>query len=380
MSGSNEAGDRSQETETGPAPAPSAPPSFGKAEPSATGGTGGELGDLGPLPVEIRLPISLQKPWWADDDEDIPAEHEPPSPAPEAEARPAPEAPPAPEAEAPPEEPLGTLVAGTGVPNVDSRRAVPREPIADRPRPTATDDTDPDGFPPIRPDDVQQAEDEEPDGPAKVLTPDSILQPGTTPPQDATSDTSGTADTGDTADTEASKETRPQVIASLHQVEGALPDGNPQPPQPGQPGDTIFGVGPLSAGPAQSTSGAAGGSGGRRKVLLLGGGVGAVAVLVGIAGFAIASGDSDSTTRTAGAAETPAPASPTATAPSQRPSSAPAQPSGPSVIDSARTDRKPLALTEAFPASRVNLGERAYARDRSSVNHQCAPVARWPRL
>src|SRR5690606_38965267 len=49
--------------------------------------------------------------------------------------------------------PLGTLVAGVGVPRVDSRGAVPAAPIVKRP--LMSGDTDPDGIPAVRPDDEQ---------------------------------------------------------------------------------------------------------------------------------------------------------------------------------------------------------------------------------
>jgi hypothetical protein len=383
MSGSNEAGDRSQDAGTDPAPPPSAPPSFGKAEPPAAGDettAGGETDGTEPVPVEIRLPIGLQKPWWADDDE--PA-------VPQAEPEPEPEP-----VAVQPEESLGTLVAGTGVPNVDTRRAVPNKPIVERPRP-ASADTDPDGIPVVQPDDVQPEEAEpqatepqepetrEPDTAEKVLSPDSILPPGTAPPEDSSAAPAGpvaaaAAKPQDDAPDPgaASEQTRPQmIIAPVYHAEGGQSIESPQPPSQNE--TMPFGIGPLSGG-AGAGGGASAGrtSGGRRKPLLIGGGVAVAALLIGIAAFVLTSEDSGSTTRTAGAAGSPSARTGSVPSQTQAPSSAPARPDAPSVIDSARTDRAPLALTEAFPVSRITLGGRLYARDRASVNHQCALVAR----
>jgi len=340
------------------------------------------------VPVEIRLPIGLQKPWWADDDEPAPTASEP-APEPQREPEPVPEPERAAEPEkakpekAEPEEAPepegipGTLVAGTGVPSVDTRRAVPNKPIVERPRP-ASRDTDPDGIPAVtaaepEPEPAAQPEpapEPEPEPPApeaevsgKVLSPDSFLPPGTTPPEDG--DRTPTTPTPLAAPivTEASKETRPQVITPVYHAEGGLSIDS-----------TPFADGLLNTGGDKGTDRA---SGGRRKALLIGGGVAVVALLIGAGGFVVTNGGSDSATRRAGAAETSGPqVAQNGPTPSQNPSSTSAPPSEPSVIDSVRTDPKPLALTEAFPTSRIVLGGRAYARDRSSVNHQCALVAR----
>ncbi|WP_285694634.1 hypothetical protein [Actinomadura sp. NBRC 104412] len=389
MSGSHEAGDRPQDAETPPVPASAAPPSFGKAEPpaaEAASAAGEKTADEGSVPVEIRLPIGLQKPWWADDDEPAPTAPEP-APEPERAAEPEEAKPEASESEeaAEPEEIPGTLVAGTGVPSVDTRRAVPNKPIVERPRP-ASRDTDPDGIPAVtatepEPEPAAQPEpapEPEPDPPApeaevsgQVLSPDSFLPPGTTPPEDGdrtpTTPTPIPTPMPAPVVTEASKETRPQVITPVYHAEGGLSIDS-----------TPFADGLLNTGTdTGSGKGTGRASGGRRKALLIGGGVAVVALLIGAGGFVVANGGSDSTTRRAGAAETSGPqVARNGPAPSQSPSSTPTPPSEPSVIDSVRTDPKPLALTEAFPTSRIVLAGRAYARDRSSVNHQCALVAR----
>jgi hypothetical protein len=45
-------------------------------------------------------------------------------------------------------------------------------------------------------------------------------------------------------------------------------------------------------------------------------------------------------------------------------------------IDSERTDRGPLRLTDVFPGRPLPLGGRVYKQDKTSVNHECGLVAR----
>ncbi|MFI0356278.1 hypothetical protein [Actinomadura sp. 9N407] len=366
---------------------------------------------------EFRLPIGLQRPWWASGDDasapppaaakpkpkpkstpepeaeveakpEAEAKPEPesapvpePKPGPEVKAKPEPKSAPVPEAESEPAPepeaekkapkpsvpPLpGTLVAGRGVPNVDTRGAVPAEPIVQRPGPSYPD-TDPDGIPVMRPDEAaagapkppaepgnEPADEAKPEvreaAPEPALTPDAVLPRESGPADDAT----------DTP-------TAPLVIAPVYHAEGGMPiDGGPR----------TFSAGPLSSGPSGAPAGKKGGG---RKPLLIGGGVVAAAIIA-IAAFAIVGGDSDSKSRTAKAAESsgtktePQPSQPQAPAPTG--TSAPDDGAPPSTIDSARTDGKALALTEAFPSNQVTLGGRTYVRDRASVNHQCALTAR----
>lgn len=172
MSGPRDTRETAEEAGTAAAPASSAPPSFG-AVPPAGGSAATEAAPASQAPIDeaaapataggaaaadeapsasspLRLPaFGLQTPWWASEPAaDTGGTGEPagaaaaPGTAPAAET----DAPEAPAGTVPP----GTLVAGVGVPNVDSRRAVPSEPL--RKGPLAFGDTDPDGFPAIRPD------------------------------------------------------------------------------------------------------------------------------------------------------------------------------------------------------------------------------------
>jgi hypothetical protein len=55
----------------------------------------------------------------------------------------------------------------------------------------------------------------------------------------------------------------------------------------------------------------------------------------------------------------------------------PASPTpAPASIDSEKTDPRPLALVEVFPTKEVQLAERFFVQDRTSVNHQCGLAAR----
>ncbi|WP_433142057.1 hypothetical protein ACQPZ8_45280 [Actinomadura nitritigenes] len=168
MSGPRDTRETAEEAGTAAAPASSAPPSFGAVPPA--GGSATEAAPASQAPIDeaaapasaggaaaadeapsasspLRLPaFGLQTPWWASEPAaDTGATGEPagaaaaPGTAPSAETG----APAAPEAFAG-TVPPGTLVAGAGVPNVDSRGAVPSEPLIKGP--LAFGDTDPDGF------------------------------------------------------------------------------------------------------------------------------------------------------------------------------------------------------------------------------------------
>ncbi|GAA2167758.1 hypothetical protein [Actinomadura napierensis] len=158
MSGPRDTRETAEEAGTATAPAASAPPSFG-AVPPAGGTAGTEAAPASQAPFAeaaatgapagaasadeapsasspLRLPaFGLQTPWWAAEPAAEPGGGEAGAPGTAASAETG---------------PPGTLVAGVGVPNVDSRRAVPSDPLVKRP--LAFGDTDPDGFAPIRPD------------------------------------------------------------------------------------------------------------------------------------------------------------------------------------------------------------------------------------
>ncbi|XVQ12058.1 hypothetical protein ACQP1W_05600 [Spirillospora sp. CA-255316] len=405
----------------------------------------GSEGAAAPSTEEIRLPIGLQKPWWAAAPDSDSAEPSAPEPEPVAEAAPAdtgtgtddegtivfgePEA--QEETAQAPDEPLpgttpGTLVAGRGIPKVDTRGAVPSEPLV-TPSGPQYPDTDPDGIPVIQPDEAaaaadateapqaeapqteaeptetkaptrpeagqtEQTEQAAPDAadtheaptatdePAKdetgteapvgtpvvVTTPEAFAPRSTTPPRDSSA--TPTTPIAVAATTPPSGTPIPTLADSDEATDGTRTAEQP----------TVATPSPLSTG--GGGGGGTSSSGGRRKPLLIGGAVVAV-LLVAVIGFVFTGSGGDSEGRTAKAVETPgaktdpvpsrSPATSAAPAPGQ-----PSQPGPPSTIDNARTDPKPLALSEAFPVGRVDLGGRTYARDRASVNHQCALAAR----
>jgi hypothetical protein len=121
---------------------------------------------------------------------------------------------------------------------------------------------------------------------------------------------------------------------------------------------------------------AEGGSGGNRRLLVIGGGL-AGALLIGavaFAGIGLASGSSgkkQEATAPRTSASAPA-AQPSASAPAPKPSPTGTEAS----IDNAATDTKPLTLSEVFPVSKMSLGGKNWAEDKTSVNHDCGLTAR----
>jgi len=135
------------------APPTTAPPSFGRAD-ADDSGTQSESSS-GLVSPDLTVPLfGPDKPWWAADDEEeaspaVDAESEDEAEAGTEEETRARETPGgAPDAERQPQAPPrpGTLVAGVGVPPVDSRGAVPAEPLQPETLPSYPD-TDPDGIP-----------------------------------------------------------------------------------------------------------------------------------------------------------------------------------------------------------------------------------------
>ena len=409
------------------APEPIAKPAS-EAASEAGSEAGSDTAGAAPVPGEIRLPIGLQKPWWAADSEpDSDAGSEPGPDAADSGSTPAADATAtgtgtgtgteqtvvgAQEADetsgqaehtatAPlPGAPPGTLVAGHGVPKVDTRGAVPSQPIVPINGPQYPD-TDPDGIPVISPEEAAAAAAAE--ASAAAARSPAAPKPGPPEPEPRTGeDAAAPAPSGSAPQPRRSDRPSAAPVPPVPPVAAATPPsgtptvgtGGPDPadrptaeqpavdqPTAEQPAvaapappETAFSSGPLSAGPG--TAGRGGGR--RRKALLVGGGVIAVA-LVAAAGLALVGSGGESEGRRAKAVATPgakdgpvpsaSPSTPGATA-------SPSPSGGASRIDSARTDPKPLALAEAFPSNRVDLGGRTYARDRSSVNHQCALTAR----
>jgi hypothetical protein len=203
------------------------------------------------------------------------------------------------------------------------------------------------------------------------LIPDAILPPGTVPGQPGTipgqpADAPGTAST---------------TLPTMAPPQGQPPQGQaPQGPQnlrgPGQNGATqaptpVFtpthhadgGLPPHGVPPAPPRTG---GRPGGRRPLLIGGGVAAAALVAALAfaGVKAMSGSSDES-----------PAQPTASAQSRPPARAGKTPPTTS-IDSEKTDRRPLSLSEVFPNTKIMISGRPYKQDKTSVNHQCGLAAR----
>ena len=181
MSASEDTRESGEEAATPAVPGDSAPPSFGAstppADPPPADGDPAEPAEAkepAASPGALKLPtFGLQAPWWAaESTETGPPPDEKTAPAEPADVIPADVKPSIDTAaddtatedtagDEPGEEessaasrtatlPLGTLVAGIGVPKVDSRGAVPATPIVKRS--PMSGDTDPDGIPAVRPD------------------------------------------------------------------------------------------------------------------------------------------------------------------------------------------------------------------------------------
>src|SRR5690606_16067351 len=181
MSASEDTRESGEEAATPAVPGDSAPPSFGAstppADPPPADGDPAEPAEAkepAASPGALKLPtFGLQAPWWAaESTETGPPPDEKTAPAEPADVIPADVKPSMDTAaddtatedtagDDPGEEessaasrtatlPLGTLVAGIGVPKVDSRGAVPATPIVKRS--PMSGDTDPDGIPAVRPD------------------------------------------------------------------------------------------------------------------------------------------------------------------------------------------------------------------------------------
>ncbi|SNS18942.1 hypothetical protein [Actinomadura mexicana] len=368
---------------------------------------GEQAGEAAPL----KLPaFGLEAPWWAAESVDAapPAEQAPAAPemlsapvleAPlvedalagqaedEADVR-APQVPTAPHlASAPP----GTLVAGRGVPQVDSRGAVPAEPIVKPP--ISPDETDPEGFPPVPPAqggsggatprgqdagaltpeteatvDHPAATDTATDIPASlsafekakeaedaaslapVLVPDAILPPGVVPPTG-----SGPFPHADPAAVGAAAAEQPQVGTPPFHAEGTAPaDGPPGRPPQGMP---VTGRG-----------------GGKGRPVLIGGVAAVILAAVGalfLIGGTGSDGDDGKDGRTP---EAPAAAQ---TTPAVTPSATAAAPVD---ITSEKTDTADLTFHDVFPTETIRFGDRTYLRDRWSLNRDVTYAARGSML
>ncbi|WP_344898523.1 hypothetical protein [Actinomadura meridiana] len=371
MSGPRETRDSADAAGTSDVPAQSAPPSFGGStspveEPSAA--------DTVPTPFTAPA-FGLEAPWWAAESADT----APPAGDDASNAAEPPAEPPANSSAEPPAEPSagddelvfgadtaddrpsepeasaaappGTLVAGVGVPRVDSRRAVPAKPIVKRP--PSSGDTDPDGIPAVRPEEdapvvketvvgqseapsafqkAKDAEDATSATLAPVLVPDAILPPGFTPPTGSGPFPTTAADG--------------TVVAEQ---------------QPGMP--------PTDTPPHPRVQ-RGGGGGSKRRILLVGGGA-AVILAAAIGLFTIGGSDSGKKDGNGKVAESPA---------ATRSTPPPAAPAAPVDITNEKTDTQDLAFHDIFPTETISLGGRTYSRERWSLNRDVSYAARGAML
>src|SRR5690606_10449255 len=234
MSASEDTRESGEEAATPAVPGDSAPPSFGAstppADPPPADGDPAEPAEAkepAASPGALKLPtFGLQAPWWAaESTETGPPPDERTAPA-EPAVTPA-DAKPSVDTAAddtaaedtagdePGEEessaasrtatlPLGTLVAGVGVPKVDSRGAVPATPIVKRS--PMSGDTDPDGIPAVRPDAEQ---------------PTGTAEPAAT---DTDTPDTGTAEAGGAADDAAEADTVTDIPAVTASKDTGTPD------------------------------------------------------------------------------------------------------------------------------------------------------------
>ncbi|MEU8796012.1 hypothetical protein [Spirillospora sp. NPDC048819] len=456
MSGPRDTRDSAEQAGTPAVPSDSAPPSFGGAVPPADpppADAAPSAGEAEPTAsASLRLPaFGLQAPWWAAESSETappaegtptagpvttdpvttgtpaegPVSEETPAEAPDDEvvfgAEPAADDPPGPGAVG---VPPGTLVAGVGVPTIDSRRAVPAEPIVKRP--LASGDTDPDGFPAIRPEDDAPADDPQagadaeppgsPDSPDHDTTEDEAAVDETVVknaaedrPSEAAQRPEAPAAPEEAAEPSAFEKARhaedtsaaspgpvlepdailpvgvapptgsgpfPQseppveaavtaeqaaVIAPVYHTEGGVPLDTPPPPGP----------------PPQGTPKS--GGGGKRRPLLIGGGA-AVILAAAVALFTIGgTGSSGEQAADVKATESPAAAEPKPT-PADTQSPAPPIPTTGVDITDERADTEPLAFKDVFPTGVVKLGGRTFTLDRWSLNREVSYAARGSML
>ncbi|MFD0902299.1 hypothetical protein [Actinomadura sediminis] len=409
MSGPEDTRETGGAADSSAATASPAPPSFGGAPPPAGDPAGPPAGGTEAPPAPRLPPFGLEAPWWAaDSTEEAPApaaaDDTAPDDAPDS-AAPDAGAPDVPgvqasegegEGDAPAAAPRaaagrtpGTLVAGVGIPRVDSRGAVPAEPLVP-PTPSTFTDTDPDGIPAVPPEEPAPAPAPEPEqavvaapngaaapprapsprpvpsedrapaaferakeaekaSAAPVLVPDAILPPGVRPPS---------GESGEHPQAGAGGAGEPPVVGPVHHERGVPPADAPPPPGgTGGPGTAPqAGRNPTPRKDAQGR--------GNRRTLLIGGGAAAVLAAV-VALFALGGSSDDGATREA--AERPA-GTPSATAPTQPAPPPPAPDPAARRIDDEKTDPKPLEFAEVFPTATINLGGHAYRLDRRSIN------------
>ncbi|RKS76129.1 hypothetical protein BZB76_1479 [Actinomadura pelletieri DSM 43383] len=372
MSGPRDTRESTDSAGTCDVPAGSVPPAFGAVPP-----VDAPPADASPASPFKPAAFGLEAPWWAAEttetaDTDVEADRSDRQvPADEADegdeivvgAETAGERPDDPETTD--AVPPGTLVAGVGVPNVDSRRAVPAEPIVKRP--FVSGDTDPDGIPAVGPDEdapevketvvdvvdqpseapsafqkAREAEDATSAALSPVLVPDAILPPGVTPPTG-----SGAFPNSATADKDAAPaEALPANTPTFH-AEGGLPIDTLPPTLPRR-----FDLG---------------GERGRPRLI---GASAAVILTATIALFILGGTGSGKDQDDKGEDMRP----PVATQPAPAPTSTPVD------ISDEKTDTKDLAFRDVFPTETITLGGRTYTRERWSLNRDVSYAARGSML
>ncbi|RAY15125.1 hypothetical protein DPM19_10375 [Actinomadura craniellae] len=388
-----------------PAPEFTAPPGFGQSGAPVDAESPSGAQQPGPGPLEVPPLGGPNTPWWAaSEDENENAAGPPP----------------------------GTLVAGIGVPSVDSRGAVPAEPLVEPP-PSAYPDTDPDGIPVVDTSNPPAEPSPEPpafpaspvpetgtadesaappqggpkSGPESIWgLPKAPAPPAPEPAEEAPAEPAGEpvagtvrSDDADSAETEPvqqvgapfpepaaeppaswiaaqAAESRSSRLSS-ESSDPLTPDAIVLPRRPGSGGGNRPGPGggkPALIVPAGAPSRPAAAPAVNRRPLLIGGAVLAGLLVAVFAFVGLGGGDDEKgRQRQAGAQVTPEPSAAAPAAPPASPSDVPA----PVVdINNERTDRQPLTLQEVFPPGRIILGGRTYTQDKTSVNHQCSLASR----
>lgn len=451
MSGPRDTRESAEEAGASAVPADSVPPSFGGAvppadQPPADAEATADAADS-TAAAPLRLPaFGLQAPWWAaESSETAPPEDGPPAKEPVSEDPRAGDEEPEAEDQAGPEtteDPPGTLVAGVGVPSFDSRGAVPVDPIVKRP--VTSGDTDPDGFPAVRPEDDPQedAATEAAKAPAPETAEDDDAAEGGAA-DDTVIDNIVVEDAAEDrpaeivpaapgADARAAETAQDSAFEKARQAEDAASAGpastGPASTGPASAGpvlepDAILPVGftpPTGSGPfpnteqagdaaptveqpaviapvyhaeggvpidtppppGQPAQDAQGAPKGRynKRRPLLIGGGAAVVLAAAVALFAIGGTGSDGDQSEDANAAESPAAAQSSPAATPSPTASPTPSGKPASIDDERTDPKPLAFRDVFPTGVVKLGGRTYTRDRWSLNREASYAARGSML
>jgi hypothetical protein len=412
-----------------------------------------EHGEQGGETAPLKLPaFGLEAPWWAAESADAapPAEQAPAAPQPlsapvvedEADVF-APEVSAAPAAPGIASAPPGTLVAGTGLPRVDSRGAVPAEPIVKPP--ISPDDTDPEGFRPVPPafgasqdaapkdgtsqgaagqqeapraeaaaagtpeteaavDDSAVTDTTAPDTTVTDTTAPDTTAPATTAPATTAADTATDISVPLSAFEKAKEAEDAASLAPVLVPDAILPPGFVPPtgsgpfPHADTVGDDAAGAGqPQVSGPVhhaeagtpadaqppgnppQGMPAPSRGAGSKGRPVLIGG-VAAV-ILAAVGGLFLIGGSGSDGKDGKGGKPAEAPAAVRTTPAASPPATSPGKPpAGPVDIANEKTDTADLAFHDIFPTEKIKFGDRIYLRDRWSLNRDVTYAARGSML